>query len=212
MLHHFPARERTRTQISPRVEHRCFILDRLKKEYALLRSDWKKNDQELQLNLTLSAWIATMNKISSAHPRCVHKTSEFLGILLCTAAYILQKRYPLVFFSSASDIDQSTSNPVCEAIGCFLLVVSAAILRRTQIEMATFDQPHEPGIPTTQLISTGPFHYSRNPTYTAIVLLLQPGLALVFESSWLLILLPVSFGIFWYVMIKPEEEYLQQKV
>lgn len=149
------------------------------------------------------------NKTPSAHPRCIHKTSEFIGILLCTAAYILQKKYPLAFFSSSTI--QSTSNHVCKAIGCLLLVGSTAIMRRTLIEMATYEQPHEPGKPTTALITTGPFRYSRNPTYTAIILFLQPGLALVFESSWLMVLIPVSFVLFWHVMVKPEEEYLQQK-
>ena len=157
----------------------------------------------------LSSNKSTMNKTLSAHPRCIHRTSEFLGILLCAAAYILQHSYPLAFFSYRSD--QSSCMHVYKAIGYLLLVFSAAILKSTQIEMATYGQPHEPGQPTTALITTGPFHYSRNPTYTAIILFLQPGLALVFGSSWLVILLPISYGLFWYVMVKPEEEYLQEK-
>lgn len=152
-----------------------------------------------------------MNKPSSAHPRCIHKTSEFLGILLCAAAYILEHTYPLAFSSQSFNLSQSTCIPLHRAIGCLLLASSAAIMKRTQAEMATYGQPHEPGKPTTALITTGPFHYSRNPTYTTIILLLQPGLALAFESVWLAILLPVSFGLFWYVMIKPEEEYLLEK-
>lgn len=139
----------------------------------------------------------------SAHPRCIHKTSEFLGILLCAAAYILQRRYPLA--------SPSNCIPAFKAIGYLLLLFSAAILKRTLVEMAKYGQPHEPGKPTSALITTGPFHYSRNPTYTTIILFLLPGLALVFESLWLFLMLPVSFGLFWYVMVKPEEKYLQDK-
>ena len=143
------------------------------------------------------------NKPLSAHPRCIHKTSEFLGILLCGAAYNLQHIYPLAFPSNCT--------PGFKAIGCLLLVLSAAILKRTLVEMAKYGQPHEPGKPTSALLTTGPFHYSRNPTYTTIILFLQPGLALVFESVWLLLLLPVSRSLFWHVMVRPEEKYLQEK-
>lgn len=155
--------------------------------------------------------MAKMNKPSSAHPRCIYKTSEFLGILLCAAAYFLHHSYPLAFSSQSLDLSQFTCIPSCRTIGYLLLVSSAALLKRTQAEMATYGQPHKPGKPTTSLITTGPFHYSRNPTYTTIILFLQPGLALVFDSVWLVILLPFSFCLFWYVMVKPEEEYLQEK-
>lgn len=156
------------------------------------------------LNLTQSNLAIIMNKPNkpaSAHPRSIHKTSEFLGILLCAAAYTLQRGYPLA--------SPSNCIPVFKAVGYLLLVLSAAILNRTLVEMAKYGQPHEPGKPTSALITTGPFHYSRNPTYTTIILFLLPGLALVFESTWLLLLLPISFGLFWNVMVKPEEKYLQ---
>ena len=63
---------------------------------------------------------------------------------------------------------------------------------------------NEPGKPTTRLITTGPFRYS-------IVLLFQPGLALVLGNIWMVFLLPLSFLLFWYVLIREEEDYLQQK-
>ena len=139
---------------------------------------------------------------TSAHPRCINKTSEFLGILLCTTAYVLQKRYPVALFGSSD---------VANILGYLLLLVSAAIMRRTLQELAEHDQPHEPGRPTTKLVKTGPFCYSHNPTYTMVILFLQPGLALTFGSVWLLTMFPISFGLFWYVMVRPEEQYLHQK-
>jgi hypothetical protein len=34
-----------------------------------------------------------MNKIASAHPRCIYKTSEFIGILLVSVAYTLFRKF-----------------------------------------------------------------------------------------------------------------------
>ena len=115
---------------------------------------------------------------------------------------VLQKRYPVALFGSSD---------VANILGYLLLLVSAAIMGRTLQELAEHDQPHEPGRPTTKLVKTGAFCYSHNPTYTMVILFLQPGLALTFGSVWLLTMFPILFGLFWYVMVRPEEQYLHQK-
>jgi protein-S-isoprenylcysteine O-methyltransferase Ste14 len=54
-----------------------------------------------------------------------------------------------------------------QTAGCILAVFFLHILRTVHKELSKYGQPHEPGKPTTKLITAGPFQYSRNPTYTA---------------------------------------------
>lgn len=157
---------------------------------------------------TIPFTMPTTTSSISAHPRRIHKTSEFLGIILCLFSFVLEK-YSLFEFTPNRAVGFPIN--IGRAAGCLLIVSSAFIIKQTQKELAKYDQPHEPGKPTTRLITTGPFRYSRNPTYSAIVLLFQPGLALVLGNIWMVFLLPLSFLLFWYVLIREEEEYLQQK-
>lgn len=60
-----------------------------------------------------------------------------------------------------------------------------------------------------QLVTHGPFRFSRNPlTVTTFIFLL--GIALVFNGAWLL-LMPLLYGVFWVPQAKREERYLEQR-
>ena len=139
------------------------------------------------------------------HPHRVDKTSEFIGIVLILSAIGLQQVAPMEFPRLVAS--WSFRRPT----GLFLVFSFALILRTTHAELAKYKQPREPGKATTRLVKTGPFRYSRNPTYTSIIMLLQPGLALLFDHPWLICLEPLSIVMFWYIMIREEEEYLQIK-
>jgi len=92
-----------------------------------------------------------------------------------------------------------------------LLLAGVAVLKWTHRELARYNQPHEPGIPTTRLIQTGPFNYSRNPTYLAIAGLIVPAVALLWRNPWALLLLPIHMGAVHYQLIRGEEAYLRHK-
>ena len=142
----------------------------------------------------------------------MHKTSEFLGIVLCLTAYILQKLLPFKLFREWLSFEDSLAIISRQnIIGCVLIASAAIMIYCTQRELSKYDQPHQPGLPTTRLVKTGVFRYSRNPTYAAIIILLQPGIALMTSSEWLLILWPGSFLLFWIAMVQEEERYLEQK-
>jgi len=65
-------------------------------------------------------------------------------------------------------------------------------------------------LPTTTIVDTGPYRFTRNPIYLAMVLGLI-GLAIVFNSLWLL-LVPVPFAlVIRYSVIAREEAYLERK-
>ena len=65
-------------------------------------------------------------------------------------------------------------------------------------------------LPTTTIVDTGPYRFTRNPIYLAMVLGLI-GLAIAFNTLWLL-LVPVPFAlVIRYGVIAREEAYLERK-
>lgn len=145
-----------------------------------------------------------MAAIAAAHKRRIHKTSEFLGILLCLTAWLLERFWPLNFSK------QPTWWPRY-LVGSLLLVSAIVAIRAVHAELKLSSQPHQPGLPTTRLVTSGIFGYSRNPTYAAIVFLISPSLALFFQSLWLLAMTPVAALVFYLVLIRDEEIYLKTK-
>jgi len=63
---------------------------------------------------------------------------------------------------------------------------------------------------TTVIVYRGSFRYSRNPLYFSLLLLLI-GIAILFFSIWLFLLVPVLFIVFLIKAVKPEVRYLSQK-
>ena len=66
------------------------------------------------------------------------------------------------------------------------------------------------GTPTTTLVTSGPFRFSRNPVYVGFVLLML-GFSLSFRSLWALLLIaPATFAIQRFAVSK-EEAYLERE-
>jgi protein-S-isoprenylcysteine O-methyltransferase Ste14 len=64
--------------------------------------------------------------------------------------------------------------------------------------------------PTTSIVDTGPYRFTRNPIYLGMMLGLA-GLAIAFDSFWLLLtLVPFAFVIR-YGVVAREEAYLERK-
>src|SRR5262245_56442749 len=64
--------------------------------------------------------------------------------------------------------------------------------------------------PTTAIVRTGPYRYSRNPIYLAFSLL-QLGIAVWLNSWWLVATLAAAVALVHYVVITREEEYLEAR-
>jgi protein-S-isoprenylcysteine O-methyltransferase Ste14 len=64
--------------------------------------------------------------------------------------------------------------------------------------------------PTTTIVGTGPYRFSRNPIYLAFSLL-QLGLALWVNSLWLVITLLAAVAVMSFVVIPKEERYLEAR-
>jgi len=67
-----------------------------------------------------------------------------------------------------------------------------------------------PMLPTTALVTTGPFKRSRNPLYVALTLL-YIGLALLTNSLWVLLLIVPVALVMHYGVVRREERYLETK-
>lgn len=67
-----------------------------------------------------------------------------------------------------------------------------------------------PALPTTSIVTSGPFRFSRNPLYLALTLV-YCGLTLAFNTWWgLVVLVPVPIIMHRGVVLR-EERYLEQK-
>ena len=65
-------------------------------------------------------------------------------------------------------------------------------------------------MPTTALVTSGPYRFSRNPIYLALTLVYL-GLALLYGSLWPLVLLAPLLIVMRYGVIGREERYLEGK-
>jgi protein-S-isoprenylcysteine O-methyltransferase Ste14 len=138
---------------------------------------------------------------TSAHAAVFYKTSEFLGILHFLSAWILQRLKPY-------SLEQRT---VFQVAGALILLAGIVLLRLVHAELNRYSQPHAPGVPTTRLIQSGAFRFSRNPTYAAIAFLVVPALGLLSRNLWIIFLLPANMIAVYFVLIRDEESYLQTK-
>lgn len=117
---------------------------------------------------------------------------------LCAA--VLQRFIPLPF------IGQSGARMIGVIIMIINLIPGLAAVRN-MLAAKTSLNPHRP---TTALVFTGPYRFSRNPMYIGLTLL-YAGLVTYLQLPWGLVLLPVVIWLITIWVIVPEEKYLEQK-
>jgi protein-S-isoprenylcysteine O-methyltransferase Ste14 len=89
------------------------------------------------------------------------------------------------------------------AIGVALAVSALIAFRRAGTRV-------EPYKPTTAIVSDGPFGLTRNPIYVGMFLG-QIGLAIGFDSLWIVVMLVPFFLVIRYGVVAREEAYLERK-
>ena len=67
-----------------------------------------------------------------------------------------------------------------------------------------------PTLPSTVLVATGPFLFSRNPLYVALTLM-YVGLALLANALWVLVSMIPVLVVMHYGVVRREERYLEAK-
>ena len=89
------------------------------------------------------------------------------------------------------------------AIAVWLSVWGVRVMHRAGTSEKT-------SLPTTALVTTGPFRYSRNPLYVSLTLAYL-GIAVAAQSLWALALLIVVLAVVQRGVIDREERYLERR-
>lgn len=125
----------------------------------------------------------------------------FIYFSLALAAVLLQK-----FLALPSVLTGQIPRLIVAAIMLVNLVIGLAAARG----MLTARTSLNPNRPTTALVLSGPFRFTRNPLYLGLTVF-YAGLMLVFELTWGLLFLPIVVWLITAWVIVPEEKYLEQK-
>lgn len=99
---------------------------------------------------------------------------------------------------------------VALAIGIVLGLMGVGLMawgRRTLVKGGTNESPLKP---TTAIITTGPFRFTRNPLYIGVITLLL-GFSLAIGTWWGFVVIVPVFFILHYGIILREERYLERK-
>ena len=95
-------------------------------------------------------------------------------------------------------------------IGGIVFVLALALFAWAIATMTRAGSNVPTNLPTTTIVETGPYRFTRNPIYLGMLLGLV-GLAIAFDSLWLLVMLvPFSLAIR-YGVVAREEAYLERK-
>ncbi len=95
-------------------------------------------------------------------------------------------------------------------LGLVLLLLGLAIVIPGRRALHAAGTNVNPSLPTTAIVASGPFRFSRNPLYVGLTLL-YCGLTLAFNTWWGLVLLVPILIIMHRGVVLREERYLQQK-
>ena len=109
--------------------------------------------------------------------------------------------YPLPFVPQS--IPRAWTGGAIFAAGLALAIWAIVTIRRAGTEVETTK-------PTTAIVTGGPFRFTRNPIYTGMLLGLV-GLAVGFDSLWILGTLIAFLAVIRFGVIAREEAYLERK-
>jgi protein-S-isoprenylcysteine O-methyltransferase Ste14 len=129
----------------------------------------------------------------------IHPPLFFLSALLL-GALIDDRVRPLPVFATDH----------CRWIGILVALAGIALAaagRRTMVKHGTNVNPTQP---TTTIVGSGPFRFTRNPLYVGLTLL-YTGLSLLLNTWWSLLLLVPVWAVMHFAVVRREEAYLQRK-
>jgi len=102
------------------------------------------------------------------------------------------------------------SRAVSALLGGIVVLVAVALFLWAVRTLRIAGTPVPGNRPTTTIVRTGPYRYSRNPIYLAFSLL-QLGIAFSVNSIWLLVTLVPVLALMTFVVIPREEHYLESR-
>lgn len=100
--------------------------------------------------------------------------------------------------------------PLSAPIGSSFVVVALVLFSFSVRKFRAAGTPVPGNKPTTVIVWTGPYRFSRNPIYLAFSLL-QLGIAIWVNSLWLIVTLIAAVALMASVVIPREERYLEER-
>src|SRR6516225_2955710 len=149
----------------------------------------------------------------TARPHHGHATSAMPDI-----ANLGLVRPPLVYLTSlVSGVVIHLATPLrflpvtlAVPLGVPLIAVAIALFSYSVAKFRAAGTPVPARKPTTVIVRTGPYLFSRNPIYLAFSVF-QLGISIWANSVWLLATLVGAVALIHYVVIRREEQYLERK-
>ena len=123
--------------------------------------------------------------------------------ILFALGFLLDRRMPMPLVGPDRRIASVVVGIVIAAAGIALASWAARTFHRAKT-------PVNPFRPSTALVREGPFRFSRNPMYVGLSIL-TVGLAIVVNSFWPILFLPISLAIVYLTVIRREERYLSTR-
>jgi protein-S-isoprenylcysteine O-methyltransferase Ste14 len=114
--------------------------------------------------------------------------------------YLLDRVAPMPLVGPDRRVASLIAGVVVAAAGIVLAMWASRTFHRART-------PVNPFKPSTALVREGPFRFSRNPMYVGMSIL-QVGLAIVVNSFWPILFLPISLVVLYWTVIRREERYL----
>lgn len=121
-------------------------------------------------------------------------------LVALVAGIVMQLAVPLPFLSRT----------LAMPLGALLVVIAVALFSYSVAKFRGAGTPVPARKPTTMIVRTGPYRFSRNPIYLAFSLF-QLGIAIWIDSVWLLATLVGAVALMHYVVIPREEQYLERE-
>ncbi len=94
--------------------------------------------------------------------------------------------------------------------GIGVIAASVVLLLLAVREIARAKTAFDVRRPTTRIVASGVFHFSRNPVYLSMILLVV-GVGLMLNSLWSILLAVPMGSVLCLTIIRPEERYLEGK-
>ena len=123
-----------------------------------------------------------------------------LWVSAFAVAWFLDDQVRALPFPAISPIAGRVIGAVVVIVGLYVLISGIAAFRR--VMTAIF-----PNQPANELVTDGPYRFTRNPMYAGFTLIYIGG-AFIMNSMWPLALLPIVLGLLFLLVIRREEAYL----
>jgi protein-S-isoprenylcysteine O-methyltransferase Ste14 len=122
----------------------------------------------------------------------------YLGVLVFSL--LLNRRFPIAFLPRG----------IARGLGWSLLSAGVLLVGWFERTLRHAGTPANPYKPVSNVVTEGPFRYTRNPAYLSMAMI-YTGIAALANALWAMLLLPGALLVIQRGVIEREERYLERK-